>query len=233
MITQTEGIVLHTIKYSESSIIAHIFTKEYGAGTYIMNNVRGKQSKMAYFQTFSHVSLSVYRKKNASMYRITTIEFASMHFAIYSDILKACMCQFLGEFLHKVLHSEETNSGLYTHLLNSINKLEHTQTVSGIFHIIFLLQTTEYFGITPHNNWSPTNHFFNMHAGNFCAYHNSEWLNEKTSLSLHKTMNNSLSPPIPLQEKIVLLEALINYYRIHIHYFGAIKSLAVLQTVFE
>ena len=45
MLATTEGIVLHTIKYGESSVIATIYTRDFGRQSYLVNAAHGKHSK--------------------------------------------------------------------------------------------------------------------------------------------------------------------------------------------
>ncbi|MFO7867731.1 MAG: DNA repair protein RecO [Bacteroidales bacterium] len=233
MITQTEGIILHTTKYSESSIIAHIFTKEFGAGSYIMNNVRHKRSKMAYFQIFSHVDISVYRKKNSSIHRISNIEFAELHLPIYANIIKASICQFLGEILHKLLHSEEENKVLFSFITDTLHLLAHEEKTVGNFHLVFLINLTHFFGITPQHTWTEEKCFFDLHNGEFICSETPLCIDKECSFILHSLLSGNTEIVIPKNIKIQLLESLIQYYKIHTHNFGSIQSLATLQTIFE
>ena len=45
MLATTEGIVLHFIKYRESSVIATIYTRDFGRQNYLINSAYGKKSK--------------------------------------------------------------------------------------------------------------------------------------------------------------------------------------------
>ena len=45
MYTKTRGIVLHTVKYSETSVIAKIYTERFGLVSYIIKGVRSVKSK--------------------------------------------------------------------------------------------------------------------------------------------------------------------------------------------
>ena len=45
MIASTKAIALHYYKYSETSIIAKIFTKTFGVQSYLIKGVRNKKSK--------------------------------------------------------------------------------------------------------------------------------------------------------------------------------------------
>jgi DNA repair protein RecO (recombination protein O) len=41
---KTKGIVLHTVKYSETSVIVKIYTEKLGLVSYIVNGVRSAKS---------------------------------------------------------------------------------------------------------------------------------------------------------------------------------------------
>ena len=45
MLATTEGIVLHLIKYRESSVITTIYTRDFGRQSYLINAARSKKSK--------------------------------------------------------------------------------------------------------------------------------------------------------------------------------------------
>jgi DNA repair protein RecO (recombination protein O) len=48
MVIKTRGIVLRAIKYSETSVIADIFTEQFGLRSYIISGVRTSKSKVAW-----------------------------------------------------------------------------------------------------------------------------------------------------------------------------------------
>ncbi|MCK9562371.1 MAG: DNA repair protein RecO [Bacteroidales bacterium] len=232
MIVSTEGIVLHSIKYSDSSIIAHIYTEKFGIGSYIMNNVRGKLSKTAYFQSLSHVNIVAYKKHNTTISRLSKIEFATIHVNIYSDIYKASVAQFLGEFLHKIIHSEEANPALFKCLSSAVSLLNNSSNVRDI-HIRILIQLMPYFGVLPENTWNTQDLFFDIQTGRFCACKTDYCLCVKTSEVFHNILADA-STEIKLNkpERALFLASLIDYYRIHVASFKTIKSIEVLQMVF-
>ncbi len=65
MIHATKGIVLRTIKYGETSVIASIFTELFGIQSYIVNGVRtqSKTSKAHFFQPSSMLEMEVYHNE--------------------------------------------------------------------------------------------------------------------------------------------------------------------------
>ncbi|MFA4853518.1 MAG: recombination protein O N-terminal domain-containing protein, partial [Bacteroidales bacterium] len=46
MFHKSRGIVLHSIKYSDSSLIVKIYTENFGLQSYILRSARNRKSKM-------------------------------------------------------------------------------------------------------------------------------------------------------------------------------------------
>ena len=70
MQAKTEGIVFRTIKYSETSVIAGIYTEQFGLQSYIINSVRGKgksNSKSSALAPLSVLNMEVYKKENKNI----------------------------------------------------------------------------------------------------------------------------------------------------------------------
>jgi DNA repair protein RecO (recombination protein O) len=65
MLSKTQGIVINYVKYKESSIIAKIYTKEFGIQSYIENGVRSARAKnkIALFQPLTLLDLVIYHKE--------------------------------------------------------------------------------------------------------------------------------------------------------------------------
>ena len=46
MLLSTPGLVLHTTPYSESSVVAKVFTRQLGVRSYIIKGVRGPRGRV-------------------------------------------------------------------------------------------------------------------------------------------------------------------------------------------
>ena len=66
MLYKTRGIVIHTIKYSDTSVIAKIYTEKFGLRSYLIRGVRSKKAKIraAQLQHLNLLNLVVYEKGN-------------------------------------------------------------------------------------------------------------------------------------------------------------------------
>ena len=66
MLQKTEGIVIHTIQYSDTSLITKIFTADYGLISFMIKGTRGKKSsnKAVLFQPLNLLALDIYFQEN-------------------------------------------------------------------------------------------------------------------------------------------------------------------------
>ena len=68
MIEKSEGIMLRTVPYAESSVIARVYTRREGLQSFIMGGARGKSGKAALFQPLTLVDLVYYDKHQRGLY---------------------------------------------------------------------------------------------------------------------------------------------------------------------
>src|ERR1035437_3009949 len=97
MIHKTRGIVPHTVDYSDTSIIAKIYTEQFGIQSYLIKGARRKNAsiKVNLFQPQALLELVVYKKEKK---QLQTLKEAGpeIHFAsIPYDPAKASILFFL------------------------------------------------------------------------------------------------------------------------------------------
>ena len=73
MIQKTRGIVLHVLNYSEASVIAHIYTEEFGMQSFLLNGVRKARARFNanLLQPLSCVEVIAYIKHSGSLHRVS------------------------------------------------------------------------------------------------------------------------------------------------------------------
>ena len=115
MIHSTKGIVLRTVKYGETSVIASIFTELFGIQSYMVNGARtsGKTSKAHFFQPASILEMQVYHNDLKNLQRIKDLKWSVLYKNIFSDITKNSVALFMVELLQKNLKQPETNEDLF------------------------------------------------------------------------------------------------------------------------
>lgn len=236
MLHATRGIVLKTIKYSESSVIAKIYTEQFGLRSYIVKGVSGnsKSRKKAFLQGLSLLRLVVYEKPGSNLQNIKEMEHAYLFGSTPLDIRKSTITMFLNEVLYKSLLEESGNSELFGFVFDQLVELDQSKKFITDFHIRFLLRFSKHMGFFPMDNHSAKNPYFDLQEGvfigseplhnNFIGIESSRVLNQVLSLDPGNYVLTSV-------ERNELLEKLIIYYSLHLPAFGKLKSYPVLKQV--
>ncbi|MGQ8337395.1 DNA repair protein RecO [Sunxiuqinia sp. A32] len=241
MLEKTRGIFLHHINYSESSIIARIYTEKFGRQSYIINGARGKKSntKVNLFQPLFLLDMEVYHKPGRELQRLKEARIAIPFEHIPYDIRKSSQAIFLAEVLMRSLKEEEPNAELFDFLFHAACLLDLKSDGISNFHIVFLLKLTRYLGVFPHLKENFDNLFFDLLSASFkrTAPAHQQFMNVETSNNFRKLFKVEMSEIEKLSftgnQRTVLLSKLLEYYNIHLDMKEEIKSLEVLKEVME
>lgn len=239
MIEITRGIFLHAVKYSETSLIASIYTEKFGRQTFIINGVRSKAStvKASIFQPLYLLDLEVYFKPGREMHRIKNARLSFPYSSIPFDIRRSTQVLFLAEVLYKCLKEEESNPELFEFLYHSLTLLDLSESGVSNFHIWFLFKLTRFLGINPSGENAEISNFFDLESANFVSHeplHNQFADKHLTGLFaklFEVDSANIESLGYTQSDRKLVLEKLLEYYRIHFGNLGEIKSLEVLKEV--
>ena len=221
MLHKTQAIVFKYVKYRETSIIATLFTREFGIRGYIINGIRNKASKnkIALFQPLTCLDLVVYNKESADINRISELKCSHPFHSIPFNFKKSAIALFLTEILYKTIKEQHRVEDLFEFLQKSILLLDNLDDGFENFHIQFLSKLTQYlgFGIQEKRDdeivqFELTNDAYN-HLKKLAKTPYNKYI------PMHSTVRNQL------------LQNVIQYYRIHYTDFGEIKSLPVLTQV--
>ncbi|KYG78155.1 DNA repair protein RecO [Roseivirga spongicola] len=227
MLHHTQGIVLGTIKYSETSIIARIFTRKFGMQSYIVNGVRSKKAKgkTALYQPLSLLDMVVYHKPEKDIQRISEAKFSVSYASIPFDPTKRAIGIFLMEVFSKVLRNESENEPLYQFIEQSFIYFDHQEERFNNFHLQLLLKSTNFLGFGPENG---KDLIYQLEEAGF---HYSLVENELALLDRLMNENIGANISIPNTFRRDVLDHIIKFYRTHTDTLKEIKSLEVLKTV--
>ncbi len=239
MLEKTRGIFLHAVKYSETSLIATIYTETYGRQSFIVNGVRSKKSniKASAFQPLYLLELEIYYQKGREIQRLKNARIVDPYSTIPFDIRKSSMVFFLAEILFKCLREEETNSELFNFISHALTFLDLSDSGVNNFHIWFLFKLTLFLGIYPNNENASISSFFDLQKAQFVSHepiHNQFADKQATILFAKLFEQDSFSLEnlnYTANERKIVLEKLLEFYKIHFDNLGEIKSLSVLREV--
>ena len=240
MLVKTKGVILRSVKYSETSLILDIFTREAGLKTYIISGVRKKNARTSAgtVQPMNIVDLVVYDSRRSKINRIKEVKLAYLYKQIPFDIKKSSVALFMVEILGKSIKEKEANTEFYDFVENSLIFLDQTARNIANFHLVFLVKASKFLGFYPKDNYGAGNLHFDKREGVFVANipEHDEYLDENKSKILHQIINTDLEfcdgLSLTRHDRNELLESLIKYYKIHLTDFGKIRTLDVFKSVF-
>ncbi len=241
MLIKTRGIIFRTVKYSETSIIADIFTEEKGLRSYIISGVRSKNAriKASILQVMTLIDMVAYHREDKSLTRIKEIKVASVFQNIPFNIIKGAVGLFMIELARKTIQESEENKPLFDFLFGSFQELDATEHTVSNFHIAFMLELSAFLGFLPGGAYSKENRIFDLSEGMFTSMHTEghKSLDEGQSILLDtflKTpMRQSHLIKLNRPERKAFINQMIIFYRLHVQNFETLNAYRILEEVME
>lgn len=238
---KSRGIVLRSIKYSETSLIVKIYTDTHGIRSFLVKGVRKSKTGNGpgLFQPLNLLEIIYHEKQSAALIIPREVNHCVHFVSIPFNIDKSSIALFMNEIIIKAAREEEANEELFLFLWDQIVLLDETENSTSNFHIYFTLQLTRYLGFHPLGAFSAEKPHFFMKEGFFGKAIVSEQLildsglSELFSFFLYAGQQEAIMATISSSMRKLLLEKIILYYQLHLNGFGEIKSLEVLTQVFH
>jgi len=225
MLVKTRGIVLGLIKYKETSIIVNIYTEVLGTKSYIVNGVRDKKGKIAFFQTLTILDMVVYDNSSKGLNRISEYTIFRPYKSASFEQKKIAVLLFLSELFIKTLKEEHPDEELFSFIVKRLSLFDELEEEYEDFHLIFLIEYAAYLGIRPSSADDIAKDFGRLLDKDVEVLFNELLRQDEGTISFSLKINGSL--------RRRALEVLIDYYQIHFPSMGRIQSLSILAAVFS
>jgi DNA repair protein RecO (recombination protein O) len=240
MLEKTRGIILHQIKYTDSGIVAQLYTRKFGRQSIIIKGMRNRKKGKhnILFQPMFILDLEMYHKASREMHILKEFSVSFAPYDIHSNIKKSSVAIFLGEILTSVLKEESPHEEMFDFIEESIIYFDRCTEGFANFHIAFLAGLSSYLGFEPGARADSDNLFFDMINGIFVPLPpvHGNYANEDISniladffVASYDTISSIILTGVQRNE---LLETLVRYYSLHLPGLKKIKSLEVLKMVF-
>lgn len=249
MVIKTRGIVLRAIKYSETSVIADIFTEHFGLRSYIVSGVRTTKSKVAagLLQVMSLVEIVAYEKAE-KLNRLTEIRAAHVYAALPFEMHRMSVGLFMAEVARRTIRGSEENRPLFDLLFDFFKFLDQTDGSVANVHLAFLVELSGHFGFRPEENeeefYEEETLIFDLREGIFLPYYEDEEdleplepqflaANLTTILRgfLRTPWHESAKIKMNRDERRALIAELLRFYQWHLEGFPDIHSFKILQEI--
>ena len=241
MLTKTQAIVLHSLKYGETRLIVDMCTRSQGRQSFIVSipkSVKGKIKKQL-FQPLTLLEIESDLRPKLQLQKLSDVRLASPFSSIPFDPNKLSISLFIAEFLYYALRSEQHNEPMFDYIVNSIQWLDAQTDRFANFHLVFLMRLSRFLGFYPNLEHYQTGDYFDLRESVFLSappvHRDFLYPQEAEKIQLMMRMD---FPTMHLfrmshQERNRLLEVSLIYYRLHLPDFPELKSVSVLQELYQ
>ncbi len=242
MLQKTQGIVLRAIKYKDTSLIVDIYTEVIGRASFMVAVPRSRKAmvKPTLFQPLALVELEADFRPNTTIYKVLE---AKSHYPFSSlpyDPYKSAIALFLAEFLYRAVREEGENRPLFAYLRHSIVWLDECRSGFANFHLVFLMRLSRFLGLYPNLEGYSRGDYFDLQSACFTSLrpqHHTNYIGPAEAEQLMTLMRLRYDTMhlfrMNRTERNRCLLVLNDYYRLHLPDFPELRSLEVLQTLFD
>lgn len=237
-----KGIVLSAIRHNDKSCVVRVFTQSDGMVPYIFYLSQSSKgaSKNTLIQPMTRISFQSEGAQSSNLKHMRDIRNHAPYRNLLFNPSKSAIALMIGEFLSYALAGEEGNRPLFGFIEQSMDWLDNAaEGEFSNFHLRFLLQVSAYIGICPNTDGYRPGYMLDMREGTFTdspAGH-PDILDADYSFKivqlLQSTYDNMQSAPLTGQQRSSILRFLNDYFRMHVPSFPVIKSIDILETVFD
>lgn len=243
MLHKTRGIVLRTIRYGETSIIASVYTELFGLQSYIIKGIRSgsksARSKSGYFQHAAILELDVYHNEQKQLNYVKEYQWAYLYENLLFDVVRNAVASYIVELVQHSLKEPESNPSLFYLVEETLHRLDKgAPAIVANLPLYFILQLGSEMGFQIQGSYSTDTPYLDLRQGYFTEQlplHPNYLEKEEAEISstlLHVKTYDALGE-IRLNQTIrrQLIKHYQQYLGLHIADFGELRSFAVLQDI--
>lgn len=236
---KANGIVLHTVKYGDSSMVAYVLTDLYGRQNYMIQGVKksGRSNKAALFQPMFPIEFEGIESPKMQLHRMKEVRLARPMKSIAFDVRKSTIALFLAEVLYRLVRESEPNERLFNFVDGCVTALDEMEEGVANFHLWFLVRLSGLLGFYPQNDYEE-GFFFDIVEGRFTPLLPTGGMlfDIENARLLHRLMD---CDPLQLaqielsrQRRSDFLTALLRYIGYHLDAVNHIKSVKIFSELF-
>ena len=241
MLQKTECIVLRTVKYKDTALMATVYTEVSGRASVVVPVSRSRRAavRSVLFQPPALVELEAEVRSSSPVGRVKEARTAYPYTSLPYAPRKAAIALFLSEFLYRVLREETENRPLFAYLRSSLLWLDTCRAGFANFHLVFLMRLSRFLGLYPNLEDYAAGDWFDLRAACFTplrpAAHN-DCLPPDEAARMARLMRMDYATMhlfrLTREERARCLEVILTYYRLHLPDLPELRSVEVLREVF-
>lgn len=238
--TRSKAVVLRTVKYSDTSVVAETYTEAAGRAGFIVRIPKSRRAavRSTLFTPLALLELEWNQRPQARLQHVCSARPYVVYSSMPYDPHKACIALFIAEFLRAALREQQRDAAMFGFIEMSVRWLDAESGGCANFHIAFLLRISRYLGIMPNFDGFAENRFFDLQNGCYCVsrpqHGHAVEPGEAVLLPSLMRMEYDTSSRFAFtrSQRGRLLDTINEYYSLHLPSYPGLKSLSVLHEVF-
>jgi DNA repair protein RecO (recombination protein O) len=242
MLCKTNGIVLRSVKYGDSSLVSTIFTAGNGVQAYMIRGVRSaksKQNRAAFFQPGMLLEMVVYHQPLKNIQQLQEYQLAYMYQSVMENVVKNSIVLFSVELLLRLIPENSPLPELFGFAYDYFIAVDKTPQ-SGIanFPLYFITKCSSICGYELKGGYSNKTPHLNLQEGGFTEQSPAAvpFTKDEDAAALElilKTRDYDALQKIEMNAgmRLRLIDWFISFLQCHSQHMGNIRSLTVLQTI--
>jgi DNA repair protein RecO (recombination protein O) len=245
MLHFTKIIVLKTVAYGDTSLIATGLTQAFGLQQYMVKGARkgskNKSGTSTFLQPAAILHATVYKNDRKQIQMIKEMAWSHVYQNVMFSVRRNAVALFIVELIAKTIQQPEPNEGLFEQAEQSLLFADAGEDSSiANLPIYFAMKWASLLGLGVENSFGPDLPFLDLREGCFVANPPGhtlyvgqdesalahQLLLQETPVTLYRIRSNR-------NQRRLLLQGLIGFFQHHVPGFGAIKSLEVMQSVLD
>jgi DNA repair protein RecO (recombination protein O) len=150
MIVKTEGIVLKTFDFRETSRIATFFTRDFGKVKGVLKGIRKDPKKFgSSVEKFSVNDIVYYQYRNSDLHLVSHCDMKNFFSGLRRDLERMTAASYASELIDTLMPAEEQNLEIYDLMQVFLQCLQTTEDVSKLVQT-FQIKILSISGFKPH-----------------------------------------------------------------------------------
>lgn len=151
MIVQTPTIILKRFPYSDTSVIAHGFTRDYGKTSIMVRGAQRKKSpRSAYFQPANYLETLFYYKPNRDMHTLSKVSFIKNWIRFQDNLKPLSYALATVELVDKTVTDHDPHEELFDELVAALSFFHDEEKYFNLCFWYFELRLLKLLGFQPH-----------------------------------------------------------------------------------
>lgn len=238
---KTQGIVLQSLRYGDTSLIVRVYTRESGLKSYMVKGAfrRASKNRVALFQNLQLINyVESGHPRHSSLGYLKEVQLTTVYQSLPFVMNKSAIVMYVSELLSKTLTEPESNAPLYDFIERSLLWLDLSDVGYANFPLYFTLELTRYLGFYPKSNHAQ-GYCFDMMEGLYAPHYpvHPYYFDAADAALLASLLNVSIEVacriPLNATRRREMLDGIITFMRLHAPVMKGFKSHEVLKSVLE